>query len=136
MFNVLGGIGLAAAASAHTTQLAAARFLVTLFGSRPAEVAEYVYFVSEYAAPVLMGFALWRSRAVPRWLAVLFTVGLELAEAMGAIGPKVALFMLPFAVAMFLLAVRIWLAAARPAPMTNPEPVGHIGQLASSSEGI
>jgi hypothetical protein len=63
---------------------------------------------------VLMGIALWRSRAVPRWLAVLFTVGLELAESMDAIGPKVVLFMLPFAVAMALLAVWIWRAAARP----------------------
>ena len=136
MLNVLVGISLAAAASAHTTQIAAARFLVTSFGSVPAQVAEYVYFASEYAAPVIMGYALWRSRRVPRWLAVLFTVGLEVAEAMDAIGPKVVLYMLPFAVAMFLLAVRIWRAAARPAPMTNPEPAGHIGQLASSSERI
>jgi hypothetical protein len=116
VFNVLGGINLAAAASAHTTQIAAARFLVTSFGSGPAQVAAYTYFASEYAAPVVMGFALWRSRAVPRWLAVLFTVGLEVAESMGAIGPKVVLFMLPFAVAMVLLAARIWQAAARPAP--------------------
>ena len=42
---------------------------------------------------------------------------------MGAIGPKVVLFMLPFAVAMILLAARIWRSAARPAPMANPEPV-------------
>ena len=119
MLNVLGGISLAAAASAHMTQIAAARFLVTSFGSGLAQVAGYVYFASEYAAPVVMGYALWRSRAVPRWLAVLFTVGLELAESMGAIGPKVVLFMLPFAVAMVLLAARIWQAAARPAPMTG-----------------
>lgn len=117
MLNVLGGINLAA--SAHMTQIAAARFLVTSFGSGPAQAAAYIYFASEYAAPVVMGFALWRSRAVPRWLAVLFTVGLELAESMGAIGPKVVLFMLPFAVAMILLAARIWQAAARPAPMTG-----------------
>ena len=136
VFNVLVGIGLAAAASAHTTQIAAARFLVTLFGSRPAQVAEYVYFVSEYTAPVVMGYALWRSRRVPRWLAVLFTAGLLLAESMGAIGPKVVLFMLPFAVAMILLAAWIWRAAARPAPMTNPEPAGQAGQLAGSSKGI
>jgi hypothetical protein len=115
LFNVLVGVNLAAAASAHMTQTAAARFLVTSFGSVPAQVAEYVYFVSEYAAPVVMGFALWRSRAVPRWLAVLFTVGLELAETMGSYGPIVVLFMLPFAVAMILLAVWIWRAAARPA---------------------
>jgi hypothetical protein len=83
-----------------------------------------------------MGFALWRSRAVPRWLAVLFTAGLEVAESMGAIGPKVVLYMLPFAVAMVLLAARIWQAAAHPVPMTNPEQADHVGQLAGSSTGI
>ncbi len=122
MLNVLGGISLAAAASAHMTQIAADRFLVTSFGNGPAQAAAYIYFASEYTAPVAMGLALWRSRAVPRWLAVLFTVGLEIAEAMGAIGPKVVLFMLPFAVAMILLAARIWRAAARPAPMTGATP--------------
>ena len=115
MLNVLVGVNLAAASSAHMTQIAAARFLVTSFGSGPAGRAAYVYFASEYVAPVIMGVALWRSRVVPRWLAALFTVGLELAEAMGAIGPKVVLYMLPFAVAMILLAARIWQAAARPA---------------------
>jgi hypothetical protein len=39
MLNVLGGISLAAAASAHMTRMAAAQFLVTSFGSRPAEIA-------------------------------------------------------------------------------------------------
>ena len=119
LFNVLVGVNLAAAASADITQIAAARFLVTSFGSVPAQVAMYVYFASEYTAPLVMGFALWRSRAVPRWLAVLFAVGLELAEAMGSYGPIVVLFMLPFAVAMILLAARIWPAAARPAPVTG-----------------
>jgi hypothetical protein len=123
LFNVLVGVNLAAAASAHMTQTAAARFLVTSFGSVPAQVAEYVYFVSEYAAPVVMGFALWRSRAVPRWLAVLFTVGLELAETMGSYGPIVVLFMLPFAAAMILLAVWVWRSAARPpAPLHDTVP--------------
>ena len=135
MFNVLGGINLAAAASAHTTQTAAARFLVTSFASRPAQVVEYVYFVGEYTAPVVMGYALWRSRRVPRWLAVLFTASLLLAEQQGAIGPKVVLYMLPFAVAMLLLAVRIWRGAARPAPMTNPEPAGHAGGWPGSPGG-
>ncbi len=118
--NVLVGVNLAAAASAHMTQGAAGRFLVTSFHSAPAQAGLYVYFVSEYAAPVVMGFALWRSRAVPRWLAILFAAGLELAESMGAIGPIVVLFMLPFAVAMFLLAAWIWQAAARPpTPVTG-----------------
>jgi hypothetical protein len=122
MLNVLGGISLAAASSAHMTQIAAARFLVTSFGSVPSHVVEYVYFASEYAAPILMGIALWRSRAVPRWLSVLFTAGLEVAESVGAIGPKVALFMLPFAVAMILLAARIWRAAGRHTPMPGATP--------------
>jgi len=39
MLNVLGGISLAAAATAHMTQIAAARFLVTSFGSGPAQAA-------------------------------------------------------------------------------------------------
>jgi hypothetical protein len=117
--NVLGGVNLAAAASAPMTQGAAARFLVTSFHTAPTQAAIYVYFVSEYTAPVLMGIALWRSRAVPRWLAVLFAVGLELAEQMGSNGPIVVLFMLPFAVAMFLLAARIWHGAGRPAAPVN-----------------
>ncbi|MGH3402124.1 MAG: hypothetical protein ACRDRJ_06335 [Streptosporangiaceae bacterium] len=115
LLNVLVGVNLAAAASAHIGTGAAAHFLVTSFGSGPALAAQYVYIASEYTAPVLMGMALWRSRAVPRWLAVLFTVGLEAAEAMGSYGPIVVLFMLPFAAAMILLAARIWQAAARPA---------------------
>jgi hypothetical protein len=120
MVNVLVGVNLAAAASAHITQGAAARFLVTSFHAAPAQAAVYVYFVAEYAAPVVMGLALWRSRAVPRWLAVLFTVGLELAEGMGSYGPIVVPFMLPFAVAMVLLAARLWEAATRlPAPVTG-----------------
>ena len=136
LVNVLVGVNLAVAASAHLTQGAAGRFLVTSFHSVPAQAAEYVYFVFEYAAPVVMGFALWRSRAVPRWLAVLFTVGLEVAESMGAIGPQVVLFMLPFAAAMVLLAFKIWQSAARPAAMTNPEQAHHADQLAGTSKGI
>ena len=53
-----------------------------------AQVAEYVYFVSEYTAPFVMGYALWRSRRVPRWLAVLFTVGLLLAESRAPSAPR------------------------------------------------
>ena len=77
-----------------------------------------------------MGVALWRSRSVPRWLAVLFFIGLEVAEQASSAGPVVILYMLPFAVAMILLAARLWQAAARPAnsgmvsagAVTVPEP--------------
>ncbi|MFY9928637.1 MAG: hypothetical protein WAK82_11595 [Streptosporangiaceae bacterium] len=123
--NVLVGVNLAAAASAHITRDAAAQFLVTSFNSASSLAFTYLYFVTEYTAPVLMGIALWRSQNVPRWLAVLFTAGLEIAETQSAKGPVVIWFMLPFAVAMVLLAARIWQAAARPAshiagPAINP----------------
>jgi hypothetical protein len=77
--NVLVGVNLATAASAHMTSSAAAQFLVTSFNSPSSQA---------------------------------FTLGLEIAEAQSATGPVVVLFMLPFTVAMVLLAARIWRAAA------------------------
>ena len=72
---------LAAAATAHTTPGAAAQFLVTTFNSGFGHGFEYGrYFIGIYVAPLLMGVALWRSRAVPRWLAVLFFTSLEVAQ--------------------------------------------------------
>jgi hypothetical protein len=123
--NVLVGVNLAAAATAHTSPDAAARFLLTAFNSGAGQLFTYLYFAGEYAAPVLMGFALWRSGRVPLWLAALFTVGFEVAEAHSAKGPIVIAFMLPWGIAMILLAARIWRAADRPAtsaPATGPEP--------------
>jgi hypothetical protein len=113
---VLVGVNLAAAAAAHIPSGAAARFLVATFNSEFSHViGYYLYFASEFTAPVVMGFALWRSRSVPRWLTALFVVGTVAAEVQTSKGPVVILFMLPFAVALILLAVRIWRAAARPA---------------------
>ena len=60
--------------------------------------------------------------AVPRWLAVLFFAGLEVAQLQISSGPVVILYMLPFAAAMVLLAARIWQAAALPASQPQPEP--------------
>lgn len=101
---------------------AAARFLVTSFNSEFGRVFTYLYFVSEYVAPVLIGYALWRSRSVPRWLAALFVIGLGVAEFQSSGGPKVVLYMLPFAAAMILLAARLWRAAALPASQPQPQP--------------
>ncbi|MGO9197038.1 MAG: hypothetical protein ACLQK4_07890 [Acidimicrobiales bacterium] len=107
--NVFGGINLAAAATAHVTRDAAARFLITNFNSGPGRAFTDAYAFSEFLAPIIMGVALWRSRRMPRWLAVLFAVGFELAEQTASVGlPRVILLMAPFAVAMMLLAVRIW----------------------------
>jgi MFS family permease len=75
LVNVLVYPSLAAVATAHLSQDAAARFLVTAFNSGFGHAFLYAYFIGIFAAPVLMGFALWRSRSVPRWLAVLFVVG-------------------------------------------------------------
>ena len=119
LINVLVGYNLAAAATAHISPDAAARFLVTTFNSRAYLVFAAVYFIGIVAGPVLMGLALWRSQSVPRWLAVLFFAGLELAQQLPSIGPVLAILLaLPFAVAMVLLAARIWGAAARPASRT------------------
>jgi hypothetical protein len=92
--------------------MAVAQFLVTSFNSASSHAFTYLYFLTEYTVPAVMGFALWRSRTVPRWLAALLTAGLEIAEAQSAKGPVVIWFMLPFAVATVLLAARIWRAAA------------------------
>jgi hypothetical protein len=119
--NVLVGIDLAAAATAHTSPDAAARFLTTAFNSGAGQFFTYVYFAGEFTAPVLMGVALWRSRRVPLWLAALFAVGFDLAEGQSAGGPIVIAFMLPWAIAMVLLAARIWQAAGQPATITEPQ---------------
>ena len=89
---------------------------MTTFNSGFGHGFEYAYFIGIYVAPLLMGVALWRSRAVPRWLAVLFFAGLEVAQQQISSGPVVVLYMLPFAAAMVLLAARIWQAAAESQP--------------------
>jgi hypothetical protein len=122
--NVVVFADLAAAATAHLAPAAAAAFLVTISSSGFAYGFMAVYFIGIFAGPALMGFALWRSRAVPRWLAVLFFVGLELAQQQISSGPVVIVYMLPFAAAMVLLAARIWQAPSQPASQPQPEPAG------------
>ena len=112
--NVVVYPSLAAAATAHVSRGAAAKLLMTASNSEFGHVFLYVYLASEYLAPLLMAIALWRSRTVPRWLAALFFVGLQVAELMGSFGPIVVLYMLPFAAAMVLLAARIWRGATVP----------------------
>ncbi len=113
IINVLVGVNLAVAATARMSRVAAAHFLVASFSSGFEHVFSGVYFLGIFVAPLLMGFALWRSRSVPRWLAVLFVVGIEVAQQVPSAGPVVVVvLMLPFAVAMALLAVRIWQAAS------------------------
>ena len=68
---------------------------MTSFNSEFGHVFTYVYLLSEYAAPVLMGYALWRSRSVPRWLAALFVIGLYVAEFQSSGGPIVVVTCCP-----------------------------------------
>jgi hypothetical protein len=115
--NVFVGINLAAAATASVTQDAAARILMANFNSGAGQAFTYVYAFGEFVAPVIVGIALWRSRSVPRWLAVLFAAGFELAEQTASVGiVKVVLLMAPFAVAMVLLSIRLWHTQERALP--------------------
>jgi hypothetical protein len=125
--NVLVGVGVAAAATAHTSPAAAARVLTTAFNSGAGQFFTYIYLVGETAAPVVMGFALWRSRRVPLWLAALFAAGFEAAVFQSAKGPIVIAWMLPWGIAMVLLALRIWQAADQPATSPQPQPVPEPG---------
>ena len=116
--NVFVGLNLAAAASAQLNHGVAAQFLITNFNSGPGKAFTDIYAFGEIVAPIIMGIALWRSRSVPRWLAVLFAVGFELAAQTGSVGmARVLLQMALFALAMVLLAVRVW----RSAPVVAPE---------------
>jgi hypothetical protein len=122
--NVLVGINLATAASAHVTRDAAARFLITNFNSWPGKVFTDLYALSEFVAPIIMGVALWRSRSVPRSLAVLFAAGFALAEQTGSDGiARVAVQMAPFVVAMVLLAIWIWRASDYGASTCGESPI-------------
>jgi hypothetical protein len=113
--NVLGGINLATASTAHLAKLQAARFLVASFNSGAGKAFFDVYAFSELLVPILMAVALWRSRLVPRWLSVLFLVGFELAEQTASVGvDRVVALMALFVVSMFLLAVRVWRSATSP----------------------
>jgi hypothetical protein len=114
--NVFVGINVAAAATAHVTRDAAARIVAANFNSPAGKAFTDVYVFGEVFAPIIMGFALWRSRRVSRWLAVLFAAGFELAEQTASVGiARVVVQMAPFAIAMVLLSVLIW---------RTPEPAG------------
>jgi hypothetical protein len=63
ILNVFLGIKSRAAASAHVTHDAAARFLVTNFNSGPGRAFTDVYAFSESVARIIMGVALWQTPA-------------------------------------------------------------------------
>jgi len=112
--NVLPGFNLAVTASAHLPREVAARFLVASFTSWPAEAILAGYLGSLLVGTILMAIALWRSGSVPRWLILLFAVGLVIA-AVAPAGIISIPLQLPWAAAQVVLGARIWQAAAIPA---------------------
>jgi hypothetical protein len=117
--NVLGGINLATASTAHLAKFQAAKFLAASFNSGAGKAFFDIYAFSELLAPVLMAVALWRSRLVPRWLSVVFLVGFGLAEQTASVGVvRVVALMALFVVSMVLLAIRIWRSAGSPTTLT------------------
>lgn len=104
--NMLVGFNVAAAATAHTSPTAAAQVLVSADTSAVSTVLLVAYLGGGLVAVVLLTTALWRSRTVPRWLTVLFGVGLLVATASRP-GVAAIPLQLPFAIAMVVLAMRI-----------------------------
>ena len=111
--NVLVGYDLAAAATAHTTPGAAEQVLVTANRGWAFDVIFVGYLGGLVVATVLTTVALWRSRAVPRWLPILFVLGV----ALGALAPAGIVsvpLQLPVTVALSVLAIRIWRTTTPP----------------------
>lgn len=113
--NVLIGYDLAAAASANTTPAGAEQVLVSANRGWPFDVVFVGYLGGLAAATVLTAVALWRSPVVPRWLPVLFVLGVLL----GALAPAGIVsipLQLPITIALTALAVRIWKTTTPPDP--------------------
>jgi len=105
--NVLAGFNLATAVSAHLQAPQAAEFLARSFSAKPGEAYLNTYFLGTIVALVLMAVALWRSRNLPWWIAILLPVTYELA-AFAPAGPIAVPLMLPFLVISVVIARGIW----------------------------
>jgi hypothetical protein len=105
--NTLVGFNTAAGATAHTTPAAAAQVLLSANTSAVSKTLLVVYLGGGLLAILLTGIALWRTKTVARWLPVLFGLGLVVA-ASSRPGLIAVPLQLPFAVAMIVLAARIW----------------------------
>jgi hypothetical protein len=113
LVNILVGFNLAAVTQAHLSLIDAARFLVTTFNSEVGNVLTGVYIFGTFGGTILIAIALWRARNTPRWLPVLFVIG-QVVGIMAPAGIVSIPLSLPFAIAMFLLAFRIWRSATPP----------------------
>jgi hypothetical protein len=105
--NVLIGYVLAAASTAHTARGDATQVLVSANTSALWYVFLVTYIGGLLLATILIAIALWRSGIVRRWLPALFVVGIVVG-ALAPLGFIAIPMMLPLAVAMAPLAVRLW----------------------------
>ena len=117
---MLVGYDLAAAATAHTTASAAEQILVSANRGWAFDAVFVGYLGGLVIATVLTTVALWRRRAVPRWLPVLFVLGVVL----GALAPAGIVsipLQLPITAALTVLGIRIWRTTAPrdPEPQTS-----------------
>jgi hypothetical protein len=118
--NVLVGYNLGTTGIAHLSRDAAASYLVAAFTSAIGEGILVAYLAGLVIAALLIVIALWRSRRVPRWLPVLFGIGLPIGAAAPPGIVSVPL-QLPVVVAFVTLATCIWQTAALPAPEMHEE---------------
>jgi hypothetical protein len=122
--NVLVGFNLATAVSAYSNPDTAATFLVTSFTSGVGNLFLICYLLGLAVALILVVIAVWRSRCMPRWLAILLAVGWEVA-AFAPAGFVALSLMIPFALAMALVTTYIWRAT------TAMSAGGEIAEVAS-----
>jgi hypothetical protein len=112
LVNTFVGYDLAAAARAHTSQARAEQVLLAANRGWGFDLLLAVYLGGVVIATLAIAVALWRARTVPRWLPVLFVIGIALGAPAPAGLVSIPL-QLPIAVALVVLAVRIWRAADR-----------------------
>jgi len=113
LVNLLIGYDLAAAAVAHTTSVASIHVLVSANRGWTFDVLFVCYLAGLVVATLLTGIALWRSRAVPRWLSILFVLGVAIAAPAPA-GLLSIPLQLPITVALLALSTRIWQTTLKP----------------------
>jgi hypothetical protein len=128
--NSTDNLALAEAAAVHPAATVAGRMWVHIDSSPLASTLGVLYFFGWMVAIVLAAIALWRSRAVPRWLAVVFAVANVVSNfSSPGVIPGVP-ESLPFVAVMGYLALLVWrnatldhqTAAFSAAPAATPSP--------------
>ena len=111
--NSTDNLALAEAAAVHPAAAVAGRMWVHIDASAFANTLGAVYFFGWMVAIVLAAIALWRSRVVPRWLAVVFAVAYIVSNfSSPGVIPGVP-ESLPFLLVMGYLGLLVWRTAVR-----------------------